>query len=160
MSLPLPRGRLQWGLTGLCVALVAVVVLVGAWGAGDGVAREASIKSGFPDLCAEERKANEEQREIHKGIVERHDERCEEKLATKDDTISALESRIRPCCPEGCEKRLAYKDWRYESQTAYYKKWIKLHCGKWIEPTDAELKAFAEEEDDDGDDGDDEDTRW
>jgi len=160
VSVPVPRGRLGWAFVALILALLASAVawsvLAGKKKEGLQKAREAHLAG----ICAEERKACEDLPDVFEGIVARHDERCVADVAARERTISALQDRVKPCCPEGCEKELVYKDWLFESQKTYYKKWIKVHCGKWVEPTEAELRKFAEEEDDDGDDGDEGDTRW
>lgn len=152
VSVPVPRGRLGWVLMAFILVLLACAVtwsvLAGRKRDGLQKARETHLAG----ICAEERKAGEDLQDVFEGIVARHDERCAEDVAARERTISALQERVKPCCPARCEKELVYKDWLFESQRNYYKKWIKLHCGKWIEPTEAELRKFAEDEDDDGDD--------
>ena len=59
-----------------------------------------------------------------------------------------------PCCPNGCGKELVYKDFLYQAQGTYYKKWIKVHCGKRVEPTEKELVELY------GPDKENDDERW
>lgn len=66
-------------------------------------------------------------------------------FAQKDATIEALKDRVKPCCPLGCERELVYKDYLYQAQATWYKKFIKEKCGKSRapEPTEKELQPYV-----------------
>lgn len=147
MGVSFPRGRLQWGLTGLLVVTVASVV-VGAWcscRSRDGSLRSPQGRIG--GICDEERQLCEDTEQLWRGIVERHDEQCDEKIAGRDRTIEALEERVKPCCPDGCEKELAYREYLFQSQRNYFRKQLKDRCGVHHPPApdDDELVDFSQQ---------------
>lgn len=110
-----------------------------------------SANPSLAPICAAERQACEEAERQYEKLRDRDKEHCQVCLDQRDATIAALEERVKPCCPLGCERELLYKDYLFTAQRTYYKKHLKKVCGvhRPPEPTENELKplmGLSEEE--------------
>lgn len=154
MSVPLPRGKLGIGISAGLVALVILVTTLGAIsGARDREMRREAMAF-QEEMCAEEKKGCEEARRQYEEMKVRQKKLCQDKIDQRDRTIEALEDRVKPCCPLGCERELVYKDYLFQAQATYYKKHLKKVCGvkRPPDPDEKELKKFAKEEMEDEED--------
>ena len=142
MSVPLPRGRLHWGISIGIFCLIVIVIVVGALS-------EKSEDEQAVDLCAEERKACEESRIRYEEMSARQKKRCDERIEQWDKERETLTEAVKrcPCCEGGCTKELVYKDFLYQAQGTYYKKHLKKVCGvrRPPDPDEKELVNFMKE---------------
>lgn len=149
MSVPMPQGRLQWGLAAFSVALVATVAVVGAVAGRQDEERSRRQQDSLDEICAVERKSLEDAKHQYEEMKVRQKERCDEKLAKWEKERETLMERVSacPCCEGGCTEELVYKDYLLQSQATYYKKHLKKVCGvrRPPDPDEKELKKFMDE---------------
>lgn len=155
MSVPLPRGKLGiWISSGLLALAILVTTLGAIFGARDRKLRHEA--TAFRDeMCAEEKKGCEDAKHQYETLAKRAEERAAEKIEWYKKQNEALRERVAvcPCCPNGCDRELIYKDYLLQSQATYYKKHLKKVCGvkRPPDPDEKELKKFMDEMDEEED---------
>lgn len=149
MSAPLPRGRLQWGISAFLFVLLVVFVTIGVLKGEPRTVDPTDEKDPWHPICASMCESHDDARRQYEEMAERQKERCSEKIAQWDKEREVLLERVEmcPCCPNGCDKELIYKDYLLQSQATYYRMILKKHCGvrRPPDPDEEELKSFAEQ---------------